>query len=177
MKKEYNDFKQVENSNLAKVTLMSRDHDRRKEFEEMFFEAISEISTTDDNTYLEVKGGREKVEDTNKRLLDRLDQDIREHKQEMRDRDKQILDDAREREQRYREEMVIQNKLFREEAKEREERMEKMISSLSSELKEIKQEANQTTKHVQSLVTTNNWGLVAAILAVAALVLTVIFTK
>ncbi|WP_059043918.1 hypothetical protein [Paenibacillus rubinfantis] len=133
-----------------------------------------------------VSAGREEfnMDEVTRELISRLDKDIRDHKQEIRDRDAAQRSDAQEREARYREEMQEQNRIFRQEAKEREERMEKMVAGLSSEIKDIrseikdiKSEVSQNTKHVQSLVTANIWGLVATIVAIAALVVTVILTR
>lgn len=131
------------------------------------------------------------MDDSTRALINRLDQDMRDHKQEIRDRDAALLSDAKERETRYRDEMKVQNDLFRKESQEREERMEKMILSLSSEiktelnsfkteikdqLKEVKAESSQTTKHVQSLVTANTWGFIATVLAIVALACTLFFS-
>lgn len=125
------------------------------------------------------------MDDSTKTILNRLDQDIRDHKQEMRDRETIILNDARERENRYREEIKAQNELFRLEAKEREERMEKMIQGITSEIKDfkseisedikdVKSELQQSKQHIQSMATTNKWGNVATIIALGGIVVAMI---
>lgn len=138
-------------------------------------------------TYPPTSNGKEgdSMDESTNTLLNRLDKDMRDHKQEIRDRDASILSDARERELRYREEMKTQQELYLKESKEREERLERMIMGISSDLKdvkrdikedmrEIKSEMAQTTKHVQSMATTNKWGNVATIIALGGIVVAMI---
>ncbi|PYE47552.1 hypothetical protein HUB98_08955 [Paenibacillus barcinonensis] len=105
------------------------------------------------------------MDESTKMMLERLERDSRE-------REERYHKDAQEREQRFRDEVKEQADLYRTEAKEREERIEKMINGLSTEIKEIRSEASQTTKHVQSMVTSNTWGFIATVLAIVALAVT-----
>ncbi|MCY9513328.1 hypothetical protein [Paenibacillus apiarius] len=120
------------------------------------------------------ESGGKNMDESTKMLIDRLDQDLRDHKQEVRDRDTKILTDAQEREQRYRTELVEQHKLFREEAKEREERMMSAMNEMKAELKEsfkdVKDESKTTRNTVIALT-------ISVILGVATMVLAVFLAK
>lgn len=120
------------------------------------------------------------------KMIDRLDQDMRDHKQEMRDRDALLQSEMKEREERYRQDRKELEERFlgfiqkqSEEAKEREERMLNAIRELKtetkSELQDIKnsvdraeQRIDATAKHVHSMVTTNFWGRIATVVAILA---------
>ncbi|PAD31882.1 hypothetical protein [Paenibacillus sp. 7523-1] len=110
-------------------------------------------------------GKGDEMDESTKMMMERLERDSRE-------REERYHKDAQEREQRFRDEIKEQADLYRQEAKEREERIEKMINGLSSEIKEVRSEASQTTKHVQSMVTSNTWGFIATVLAIVALTVT-----
>lgn len=133
------------------------------------------------------EGGANNMSDnTFKYLLDRLDQDIRDHKQEVRDRDQRLQAEMAEREKRYRDEakereerILSAIKQQSEDAKAREERFLQVVNEIKtdtkSELENIKQSVNRaeeridaTAKHVHSMVTTNFWGRVATVLAILA---------
>lgn len=103
------------------------------------------------------------MDEATKTILDRLDQDIRDHKQEVRERDSRILADAQEREKRYREEMLKQNHLFRQEAKEREERMLNNVQELKNDFR--------ATKNTVIALT------IAVIIGVASMVLAIVLNK
>lgn len=75
-----------------------------------------------------------------KRLIDRLDQDIRDHKQEIRDRDARLQADAEQRENRY-----------HDEAKEREERL---IRLYDESLRRIDDQFNKHQKLIESKMET-----------------------
>jgi hypothetical protein len=116
------------------------------------------------------------MDEGTKYLLDRLDKDFRDHKREVAERDARLQSEMQEREQR-----------IHQEAKEREERILSAIQESSrrmdNQLAEIKQSvnqaetriaettklANETAKHVQTMVTTNLWGTVATIIGIIGL--------
>lgn len=77
------------------------------------------------------------TEEYMQRMLDRLDQDMRDHKQEMRDRDARLQADAQEREARYRTESKEREDRYRAEMKEREDRLIKTIDDGFKTQKEI----------------------------------------
>lgn len=122
-----------------------------------------ETSATTDNT-----GRGDNMDDSTRTLLNRLDQDMRDHKQEMRDRDASILADAKERENRYREEMKAQDERWRQESKEREERIISALNDMKGDFNDIKEESRTTRNTVIGLT-------VSVILGVAAMVLAVIY--
>lgn len=128
------------------------------------------------------KGGAG-MEDGYKKLIDRLDLDIRDHKQEIRDRDARLQSEMQEREER-----------IHREAKEREERilnsitslgtqLDNKINTLSSQINQIEQSVirseeriDSSVKHVQSMVSQNLWGRIATIVAIAGLTITIIIS-
>lgn len=148
---------------------------------------LQEVSAEDTDDFLQ-DGGKRTMDESVKMMLNRLDQDARE-------REERYHKDAQEREQRYRAEMLEQDRRFRQEAKEREERilnaigrtenkidsveqgLQKKIDSVQEEMRLIRSEMAANVKHTQSLVTTNFWGFIATIVAIVALVFTVIYTR
>ncbi|MCG7385132.1 hypothetical protein [Paenibacillus sp. ACRRY] len=128
--------------------------------------------------YISVKKEEHTMDDSTKVLLNRLDQDMRDHKQEIRDRDASILTDAKERENRYREELKAQDERWRQETKEREERILRAIEqgneSTEKRLAAIESEVSASVKHSQTMVTTNIVAAIATFIGVAALVITTI---
>ncbi|MBH0174751.1 hypothetical protein IHV09_14380 [Fictibacillus sp. 23RED33] len=114
------------------------------------------------------KGGKY-MDDGYKKLIDRLDQDMRDHKQEIRDRDSRLQSEMQEREER-----TIRD------AKEREERILNSITilgnQLDSKMNQIEQSIQRsesridaTATHVQAMVTQNFWGRIATVLAIAGI--------
>lgn len=96
-----------------------------------------------------------KMEDGYKKLIDRLDQDMRDHKKEIRDRDDRLYNEMKERELRLHNEM-----------KEREEHILSAISNISKDIKD-------TEQHVRTMVTQNFWGRIGSIIAILAICATV----
>lgn len=123
--------------------------------------------------YLQHSSSKESGDDMDsgyQKLIDRLDQDMRDHKQEIRNRDSALLKDAQERENRYKQEMIEQNSRLREEAKEREERILNAINDLKSDFKDVKDESKTTRNTVIGLT-------VSVIIGVAAMVLAMVLAK
>ncbi|WP_339194230.1 hypothetical protein MKY95_20885 [Paenibacillus sp. FSL P4-0176] len=112
------------------------------------------------------------MDESTKALINRLDQDMRDHKQEIRDRDAAITADAKERENRYRDEMKAQDERWRQESKEREERLMSALNDMKNELRsdfqDVKDESRTTRNTVIALT-------ISIILGVAAMVLAVIY--
>ncbi|MCL6636717.1 MAG: hypothetical protein K6T26_02100 [Alicyclobacillus sp.] len=113
--------------------------------------------------------GGDPMDEGYKRLIDRLDQDMRDHKQEMRDMHAVYQRDAAEREAR-----------FREEAKEREDRILAEIRAMREEtrgeLAEMRKDMRETEQHVRSMVTQNFWGRIATVITILAICFTVAST-
>jgi hypothetical protein len=149
--------------------------------------SYNEVKSGFDETAASANGGENNMNnDAFKYIIDRLDQDMRDHKQEIRDRDARLQAEMKEREDRYRQDRKELEERFlvlvqkqSEEAKEREERMINAIRELKaetkSELQDIKnsvdraeQRIDATAKHVHSMVTTNFWGRIATVLAILA---------
>jgi len=100
-----------------------------------------------------------------KRLIERLEQDMRDHKQEIRDRDARLQADAAEREKRY-----------HDEAKEREERIMKTLERMESKLDStvermdakidtISDKIVETHRHTQIMSVTVILGVAAMVVA------------
>ena len=128
--------------------------------------------------------GGEKMDEGYKKLLDRQDQDIRDHKQEIAARDARLQNEMAEREARYHKESA-----------EREERIISAIKDLKldvtksvtdtkelmkAELSEMKQSVirsegsiSDTEKHIQTMVTQNHWGRVATVVTILAICATI----
>lgn len=131
-----------------------------------------ELNFMDTIKYQSATRKGEEMDDSAKTLLNRLDQDIRDHKQEMRDRDASILADAKERENRYRDEMKAQDERWRQESKEREERLMSAINDMKNDLRsdfqDVKEESRTTRNTVIALT-------VSIILGIAAMVIAVVY--
>lgn len=112
------------------------------------------------------QGGAGEVENVYQQLIDRLDQDMRDHKQEMRDRDAQYQRDAQEREKRYREEMKDRMDTITNIVSDSEKRIENRMDRMESRLDGIED-------HTRSLVNTNFWQGIATIIGIAAIAVAV----
>jgi hypothetical protein len=108
-----------------------------------------------------------------KKLFDRLDQDMRDHKQEIRDRDARLQTEIAEREARYHKESA-----------EREDRIMAAIADsgerMRNEMSEIRQTVNRsegyihdTEKHIQTMVTQNRLGRIGTIVTILAICATI----
>lgn len=164
-----------------------------KHFQESYYIDIQSVLDKFNQARSESSPSQEKREDgdhmdeSTKMFIERLERDSRE-------REERYHKDAQEREERYRQEIIEQDRRFRLEAKEREERFEKLILRISSDITETKNSLKEdikdvkdsvsraedkissSTKHIQTLVTTNIWGLIATIVAIAALAVTIFFS-
>lgn len=129
-----------------------------------FFSTTIETGVTSQNNLQ--SGGDNSMDESTKMLLERIERDSRE-------REERYHREAQEREERYRADMLEQDRRFRQDLKEREERMVSLVNGISTDISDVKTEFTETKKHVQSLVTTNIWGMIATVLAIVALAITI----
>lgn len=102
------------------------------------------------------------MDESTKLLLERMDQDIRDHKQEIRDRDARLQNEMQERERRLQEDL-----------RQREERMIAAMGDLKNEIVSIRDEMKSNTSHIQNLVRQNFWGNIATVLAILGICVTI----
>lgn len=126
------------------------------------------------------EGGVNNMSDnTFKYLLDRLDQDIRDHKQEIRDRDARLQAEMQEREERNREDRkLLEDRIIAliqkqtEEAKEREYRILKAVDDIQQTVLRSEDRIDSAAKHIENVKIANTQKIltwVAIVVAVAAL--------
>ncbi|QHT61314.1 hypothetical protein GXP70_16020 [Paenibacillus lycopersici] len=131
------------------------------------------------------KEGEEPMDEGYKKIIDRLDQDLRDFKKDISERDERIQRELLAREERFRQEATERESRARQDAKEREERILKALTDttvkLENEMKDVKESVKRSeeridtsTKHIQSLVTTNKWGNYATFIGVLAIFISII---
>ncbi|MED1950486.1 hypothetical protein [Brevibacillus centrosporus] len=137
-------------------------------------------SGLDEHAATSDEGGVNNMSDNSfKYLLDRLDQDIRDHKHEVRDRDQRIQNEMAEREERNREERkFLEERIIAlvqkqsEEAKEREYRVLKAIDDIQQTVLRSEDRIDNAAKHLENVKIANTskiLTIVALIIAIAAL--------
>lgn len=124
---------------------------------------IKLISTS--QTDIKVKEGA-RMENAIEKIIDRLDQDIRDHKKEIRDRDLLMQQQNKEREERFEKYL----KQINDDAKEREERFSKSVEEIKTIVSDGEKNRKSTTIAMWTLAVTT-------ILGIAAMVITVVTTK
>lgn len=127
--------------------------------------ALHEIQRSQMETASSNQGGSGHMENVYQQLIDRLDQDIRDHKQEMRDRDARLQAEAHKREE-----------LYRAESKEREERMIKAFDELKNDFKYVRDDVRDNSKHIRNLSITSIAAMITTIVAIAGIAITVYLT-
>lgn len=166
-----------------------------KEIASLFIDD-SIIVPLDDQGYNQFKDFKEKavgrnMDDRYDMLINRLDQDIRDHKQELRDRDSLIQREMQERELRYREEMTsmearhqkkseeIQD-LFIEVTKEiktelinQRTSINRVLSGYQTTLENIEKRMIDSEQNVRSMLNQNTWGRIGIIIAIITICVTV----
>lgn len=135
---------------------------------------IEQIKALKNNPTLSVRG--DIMDDGYKKLLDRLDQDIRDHKQEIRDRDERLQSEMQERERRIHEEAKEREERILAAIQESNKRIEEKINDIKESVNRAESRIDDTAKHVHSMVTSNFWGRVATIGAIIAICATVFAT-
>lgn len=121
-----------------------------------------------------LREGVEDMDDGFRKLIDRLDQDIRDHKKEVNSRDERLQSEMQEREKRMHEDAKEREERILAAINSTSERMNQQLTNVQNELTSIKSDVSNNVKHVQSLVTTNMWGVIATVIAIVALSITVI---
>lgn len=104
---------------------------------QQLFENVMETASTN-------QGGAGEMENVYQKLIDRLDQDIRDHKQEVRDRDAQYQRDAQEREERF-------MKYFDDKFDNHKKLLDERFKNMDSNIQDIKNEMTNVTNRVDQI--------------------------
>ena len=125
---------------------------------QQLFENVMETASTN-------QGGAGEMENVYQKLIDRLDQDIRDHKQEVRDRDA-----------KWQAEILKREEFYRSESKEREQRIIKAFDDLKNDFKDVKNDVRESSKHIRNLSITSIVAMITTIAAIAGIAITVYFS-
>lgn len=129
------------------------------------YEALHEVQRSRLETASASQGGDGKMENVYEKLIDRLDQDIRDHKQEIRDRDA-----------KWQAEILKREEFYRSESKEREQRIIKAFDDLKNDFKDVKNDVRESSKHIRNLSITSIVAMITTIAAIAGIAITVYFS-